>query len=183
MPYAHYYNPQFVYSKPTSWRSKRFFQGVFYTKSCLYVWLLSIQEWFLIQSGLWWRTMGTWTRNGTNNFLLHHAILCLYYPSGWQKYITYYLDLHCRKSIFQSFILMRLTPERRVKQKVENKHSQQVWRPIRKLKVSKSQSKLWPCRFFQKTNEAHSRYYPEYVWFVFWKNRRCLNLLSGFSDL
>ena len=76
--------------------------------------MVSIQEWFLIKSGLWCRTMGTWTRNATNNFILHHAILCLYYPSGWQKYITYYSDLHCRKNIVQSFILVRLAPERRV---------------------------------------------------------------------
>ena len=32
----------------------------------------------------------------------------------WQKYITYYLDLHCRKIICQSLISMRFTPERRV---------------------------------------------------------------------
>ena len=45
---------------------------------------------------------------------------------------------------------------------------------------------LWTktfCQFSQKTNKTHSVYYPECVSFVFWENRRCLNLLSRFSDL
>ena len=38
--YARHYNPRFVYFLPTFWRSKTFFQGGFFRKFCLYVWLV-----------------------------------------------------------------------------------------------------------------------------------------------
>ena len=40
LPYARHYNPRFVYFLPTFWRSKTFFQGFFFRKFCLCVWLV-----------------------------------------------------------------------------------------------------------------------------------------------
>ena len=40
LPYARHYNPRFVYFLPTFWRPKTFFQGGFFRKFCLYVWLV-----------------------------------------------------------------------------------------------------------------------------------------------
>ena len=52
IPYVRHYNPRFVYFKPTFWRSKMFFQKI------LLLCMASIQERFVIKSGLSWRTHG-----------------------------------------------------------------------------------------------------------------------------
>jgi hypothetical protein len=48
IPYARHYNPRFVYFLPTFWKSKTFFQRVFFRKFCPYVWLV-------FKSGFWSR--------------------------------------------------------------------------------------------------------------------------------
>ena len=40
LPYARHYKPRFVYSLPTVWRPKMFFQGGFVRKFYLYAWLV-----------------------------------------------------------------------------------------------------------------------------------------------
>ena len=45
-----HYNPRFVYVLPTFWKSKTFFQGVFFRKFCPYVWLV-------FKSGFWSRAV------------------------------------------------------------------------------------------------------------------------------
>ena len=79
--------------------------------------MVSIQEWFLIKSGLRWRTMGTWTRNATNNFLLLCSIMpyCAYIILRVDKNILHVIWIcTVEKLFFNLLILMRLTPERRV---------------------------------------------------------------------
>ena len=70
IPYERHYKPRFVYFLPTFWSPKTFFQGAFCLK-ILTLCMVSIQERFLINSGLWWPaysillymtgTRNTWT--------------------------------------------------------------------------------------------------------------------------
>ena len=55
--YTRHYNPWFVYFLPPFWSPKKFFQGVFFLK-ILALFMVSIQERFLIKSGLKWRSYG-----------------------------------------------------------------------------------------------------------------------------
>ena len=55
--YARHYNPRFVYFLPTLWSPKTCSQGFFFLK-ILALFVVSIQEQFLIKSGLWWRAYG-----------------------------------------------------------------------------------------------------------------------------
>ena len=48
LPYAHHYNPRFVYFLPTFTRPFLCFQGDFFRKFCPYVWLV-------LKSGFWSR--------------------------------------------------------------------------------------------------------------------------------
>ena len=54
--YARHYNPRFVYFLPTFWSPKTFLRGFFL--KILALCMVSIQERFLIKSGLWWRVYG-----------------------------------------------------------------------------------------------------------------------------
>ena len=57
IPYARHYNPRFVYFLPTFWSPKNVFSRGFFLK-ILDLCMVSIQERFLIKSGLWWRAYG-----------------------------------------------------------------------------------------------------------------------------
>ena len=57
LPYMRHYNPRFVYFLPRLWRPFLCFQGGAFQK-ILSLYIFSIQERFLIKSGLWWRAYG-----------------------------------------------------------------------------------------------------------------------------
>ena len=59
LTYTRHYNPRFVYFETTFWKSKTFFSWSFFQKILLLC-KVSIQERFLIKSGLWWRSYGTY---------------------------------------------------------------------------------------------------------------------------
>ena len=54
LPYARNYNPWFIYFLPTFLKSKNVFSRGFFLE-ILSLCMVSIQERFLIKSGLWWR--------------------------------------------------------------------------------------------------------------------------------
>ena len=58
--YPHHYNSRFVYFKATFWRSKTFFQGVFFQRT-MPLCMVGTQKRFVIKSRLWWRAYGIWT--------------------------------------------------------------------------------------------------------------------------
>ena len=56
LPYKRHYNLRLVYFSPTFWSPKTFFQWTFF--QILALCMVSIQEHFLIKSGLWWHAYG-----------------------------------------------------------------------------------------------------------------------------